>query len=200
MRDAARTRTALLDAAREVFLRDGYAAAATEEIVSVAGVTRGALYHHFDDKRDLFRGVVERIQKEAEETLVPAEPVDDAWEGFTQAVLASLDAVYEPATRRLLLIEAPAVLGWAEVREAHRHSSLKAIERMLVTLDPETYEKPSIRTSVLAHLLVAAVEESMLYLAHSDDPVRDRPAVQGELLRLLESVRTPVNARETTTR
>ncbi|WP_242411681.1 TetR/AcrR family transcriptional regulator [Rhodococcus pyridinivorans] len=79
LRDAARTRTALLDAAREVFLRDGYAAAATEEIVSVAGVTRGALYHHFADKRDLFRGVIERLQSEAESSLVPAEPVEDAW-------------------------------------------------------------------------------------------------------------------------
>jgi len=189
-----------LDAAREVFLRDGYAAAATEEIVSVAGVTRGALYHHFADKRDLFRGVIERIQTEAEGSLVPEEPVEDAWEGFTQAVLASLDVVYDLATRRLLLIEAPAVLGWTEVREAHRHSSLKAIERTLVNLDPGTYEESSTRTSVLAHLLIAAIEEAMLCLAHSDDPVRDRPAVQGELLRLLESVRGPVSVEETPAR
>lgn len=196
VRDAARTRTALLDAALEVFLRDGYAAAATEEIVAVAGVTRGALYHHFANKRDLFRGVVERIQKEAEETLVPAEPVDDPWDGFNQAVLASLDAVYDHATRRLLLIEAPAVLGWAEVRETHRTSTMKALESMLVTLDPKTHEKSSTRTSVLAHLLVAAVEEAMLYLAHSDDPVRDRPTVQAELLRLLESARRPAIAAE----
>nr|WP_016933408.1 TetR/AcrR family transcriptional regulator [Rhodococcus sp. R1101] len=200
MRDAARTRTALLDAALEVFLRDGYAAAATEEIVSVAGVTRGALYHHFADKRDLFRGVIERIQKEAEGSLAPVEPIEDAWEGFTSAVLASLDAVYDQATRRLLLIEAPAVLGWTEVRETHRHSSLKSIERTLVTVDPDVYEMSSTRTSVLAHLLIAAVEEAMLCLAHSDDPVRDRPAVEGELLRLLEAARGPAHAEESTPR
>ncbi|MFX1756560.1 helix-turn-helix domain containing protein [Rhodococcus sp. As11] len=200
MRDAARTRTALLDAALEVFLRDGYAAAATEEIVSVAGVTRGALYHHFADKRDLFRGVIERIQKETEGSLAPAEPIEDAWEGFTSAVLASLDAVYDQATRRLLLIEAPAVLGWTEVRETHRHSSLKSIERTLVTVDPDVYEMSSTRTSVLAHLLIAAVEEAMLCLAHSDDPVRDRPAVEGELLRLLEAARGPAHAEESTPR
>lgn len=200
VRDAARTRTALLDAALEVFLRDGYAAAATEEIVSVAGVTRGALYHHFADKRDLFRGVIERIQKEAEGSLAPAEPIEDAWEGFTSAVLASLDAVYDQATRRLLLIEAPAVLGWTEVRETHRHSSLKSIERTLVTVDPDVYEMSSTRTSVLAHLLIAAVEEAMLCLAHSDDPVRDRPAVEGELLRVLEAARGPAHAEESTPR
>ncbi|WP_408015927.1 TetR/AcrR family transcriptional regulator [Rhodococcus chondri] len=190
MRDAERTREALLDAALEVFLRDGYATAATEEIVAVAGVTRGALYHHFANKRDLFRGVIMRIQKEAEESLVPEEPVDDPWEGFTAAVLASLDAVYDQATRRLLLIEAPAVLGWAEVRETHRNSSLRSLERMLVAVDPEETES-SIRTSVLAHLLVAAVEEAMLYLAHSDDPARDRPQVQAQLLKILAVVRKP---------
>lgn len=197
VRDATRTRSALLDAAQEVFLRDGYAAAATEEIVAVAGVTRGALYHHFANKRDLFRGVVERIQKEAAETLVPTEPYGDPWEGFTAAVLASLDVVSDPATRRLLLIEAPAVLGWAEVREAHRHSTLRAIEGMLATLDPDTHRSLSTRTSVLAHLLVAAVEEAMLYLAHSDDPVGDRPTVQSELMRLLDAARRPAVVAET---
>ncbi|SQI31731.1 TetR family transcriptional regulator [Rhodococcus coprophilus] len=191
VRNATRTRTALLDAALEVFLRDGYAAAATEDIVAVAGVTRGALYHHFANKRDLFRGVVERVQREAEQTLHPGE-VDDRWEGFTKAVLASLDVVNDQPTRRLLLIEAPAVLGWTEVREAHRHSTLRIVEEMLATLAPETHRSSSTRTSVLAHLLVAAVEEAMLYLAHSDDPVGDRPAVQAELLRLLSTAREPV--------
>lgn len=189
IRDAARTRTALLDAALEVFLRDGYAEAATEEIVAVAGVTRGALYHHFANKRELFRGVIERIQKETEESLVPKEPYDDRWEAFTVAVLTSLDAVYDQATRRLLLIEAPAVLGWAEVRETHRGSTLRSIERMLESFEPET--APSIRESVLAHLIIAAVEEAMLYLAHSDDPQRDRSIVEAELLKVLGAARRP---------
>jgi AcrR family transcriptional regulator len=184
IRDAARTRTALLDAALAVFLRDGYANAGTEEIVAMAGVTRGALYHHFANKRELFRGVIERMQKEAEETLVPAEPIDDLWEAFTVAVLASLDAVYDPATRRLLLIEAPAVLGWAEMREA-KGSSLRRIERMLESFETGR-TAPPIRVSMFAHLLVAAVEEAMLYLAHSDDPQRDRGVVQTELLKVIE--------------
>jgi len=191
IRDAARTRTALLEAALEVFVRDGYAEAATEEIVAVAGVTRGALYHHFANKRELFRGVIEHLQKEAESTLVPDEPIDDPWAAFTAAVLASLDVVNDQATRRLVLIEAPAVLGWAEVRESHRDSTLRSIERMLATQD-RSYTESSVRSSVLAHLLVAAVEEAMLYLAHSDDPQRDRPVVQSELLRMLDTARAHV--------
>lgn len=190
IRDAVRTRTALLDAALEVFLRDGYAAAATEEIVAVAGVTRGALYHHFANKRELFRGVIERLQREAESTLVPDEPIDDPWEAFTAAVLASLDVVDDPATRRLVLIEAPAVLGWAEVREAHRDSTLRNVRRVLTALRPEEPDA-ALGASVMAHLLVAATEEAMLYLAHSDDPQRDRGVVQAELLRVLDAGRRP---------
>jgi AcrR family transcriptional regulator len=187
IRDAARTRTALLDAALGVFGRDGYADAATEEIAAVAGVTRGALYHHFANKRELFRGVIERIQKEAEDALVPIEPFDDPWEAFIGAVPASLDAMYDPVMRRLLLIEAPAVLGWTEVREA-RNSSLRSIERMLESFETDR-SAPSIRAAVRAHLLVAAVEEAMRYLAHSDDPHRDRGVVQTELLEVVQRIR-----------
>lgn len=191
IRDAARTRAALLDAAQEIFLRDGYAAAATEEIVVHAGVTRGALYHHFANKRELFRGVIERIQLEAEATL--GTPAIDAtpWEVFVHAVFASLDTVYDQATRRLLLIEAPAVLGWAEVREVHRKSTIARVERSLVAIARADGVAPP-ASQALAHLLLAAIEEAMLYLAHSDDPVRDRPDVEAQLIRLLGVVRPPV--------
>ncbi|MCK8673310.1 TetR/AcrR family transcriptional regulator [Rhodococcus sp. NPDC003382] len=193
VRDAVRTRAALLDAAQEIFLRDGYAAAATEEIVVQAGVTRGALYHHFANKRELFRGVIERIQLEAEETLGKQDPETSEWESFSRAILATLDTVYAPATRRLLLIEAPAVLGWTEVRETHRHTSIRRIEHSLRAIARENGDlsEPS---PVMAHLLLAAIEEAMLYLAHSDDPVRDRPEVEAQLMRLLDVVR-PVPVR-----
>lgn len=194
IRDAVRTRAALLDAATEVFLRDGYAAAATEEIVAVAGVTRGAFYHHFANKRDLFRGVVERMQVETEETLAAIEG-SDPWESFTAAVLASLDVVYDPAIRRLLLIEAPAVLGWAEVREGHRKNTIMITERALRAIARRSGE-PAPQSSALAHMIVAAVEEAMLYLAHSDDPIRERPEVQAQLLQLLEGVRRPAPVQE----
>lgn len=177
-----------------MFLRDGYAAAATEEIVAVAGVTRGALYHHFANKRDLFRGVVERMQVETEETLAAIEG-SDPWESFTAAVLASLDVVYDPAIRRLLLIEAPAVLGWAEVREGHRKNTIMITERALRAIARRSGE-PAPQSSALAHMIVAAVEEAMLYLAHSDDPIRERPEVQAQLLQLLEGVRRPAPVQE----
>lgn len=195
VRDAVRTRAALLDAAQEIFLRDGYAAAATEEIVVQAGVTRGALYHHFANKRELFRGVIERIQLAAEETLGTYNPEITQWEGLTRAVLATLDSVYDQATRRLLLIEAPAVLGWTEVRETHRRSTISRIERSLRAIARENGESTQ-ASPVMAHLLLAAIEEAMLYLAHSDDPVRDRPEVEAQLMRLLDVLRRPAAVRD----
>lgn len=195
IRDAARTRAALLDAAQEIFLRDGYAAAATEEIVVQAGVTRGALYHHFANKRELFRGVIERIQIMAESTLGVQESAASQWEGLTRAVLASLDTVYDTATRRLLLIEAPAVLGWTEVRETHRNTTIRRIEGALAAIARENGE-PQRPSPVLAHLLLAAIEEAMLYLAHSDEPVRDRPDVEAQLMRLLDVARRPAPVRD----
>lgn len=187
-RDSARTQRALLDAAREVFLRDGYAAAATEDIVALAGVTRGALYHHFADKRDLFRAVVEAIQQQAEDDLRPSGTIDDHWEAFTDAALGTLDAVDDPAIGKLLLIEAPAVLGWSQVRATHRHSAVTLTERAIRAAATEHGTEAG-KTRALAHLLIAAIEEAMLYLAHSDDPTRDRPEVEEQLRKLLTAMR-----------
>ncbi len=191
IRDAARTRAALLDAAQEIFLRDGYAAAATEEIVVQAGVTRGALYHHFANKRELFRGVIERIQLEAEATLGATSPrrpsgrlEPDGDGGVGLGV--------RPGDRTAAAHRAPAVLGWTEVRETHRNSTIGRIERTLTAIARENGESQQ-ASPVLAHLLLAAIEEAMLYLAHSDDAVRDRPEVEAQLMRILDVVRRPAS-------
>jgi AcrR family transcriptional regulator len=190
VRNAARTQAALLDAALQVFLRDGYGGATTEEIVDRAGVTRGALYHHFANKRELFRGVIERTQREIAEALMPTGPADDSWEAFVRVVLTALDSVHDPATRRLLLIEAPAVLGWADIRKA-QEPLLLSIAAMLEPFETGHHREPSIRASLLARLLLAAVEEAMLYLAHTDNPKRDRRIVQAEVRRILENAGLP---------
>ncbi|ODT17568.1 MAG: TetR family transcriptional regulator [Kaistia sp. SCN 65-12] len=125
-----RTRAALLEAARALFVEKGYAETATPEIVTAAGITRGALYHHFRDKRDLFRAVAEgearRVAAEIEAAASPAteRPLDALLAGSR----AYLDAMAVPGRTRLLLIEAPAVLGLAETRaldEAHAARTLR---------------------------------------------------------------------------
>lgn len=125
-----KTRAALIAAARALFVDKGYAETATPEIVTAAGITRGALYHHFRDKRDLFRAVAE-----AEASAVAAgieAAAEPAAERPLDALLAGsrayLDAMAAPGRTRLLLIEAPAVLGLAETRaldEAHAARTLR---------------------------------------------------------------------------
>lgn len=125
-----KTRAALLEAARALFVDKGYAETSTPEIVTAAGITRGALYHHFRDKRDLFRAVAEgeamAVAADIEAAAAPAAelPLDALLVGSR----AYLDAMAAPGRTRLLLVEAPAVLGLAETRaldEAHAARALR---------------------------------------------------------------------------
>ena len=113
----AATRAALLKAARTIFAEQGYAAAATEEIVRRAKVTRGALYHHFEDKRSLFDAVASEVAREIAEKIDAMTPMDDPLKALIVGTGAFLDACLDPAVRRIYLIDAPAVLGWHRWRE-----------------------------------------------------------------------------------
>src|SRR4051794_24469189 len=122
------TQNALVSTARRLFAERGYAAVGTEEIVRAAGVTRGALYHHFDGKAGLFQAVFEQIESElaarfAEEAL--SRP--DAWEAMVAALELFLDVCREPEVRQIALIDAPAVLGWTAWREVESRYSLGLI-------------------------------------------------------------------------
>src|ERR1051325_11117418 len=115
---AAATRAKLLRVARELFAARGYADVGTEEIVRAAHVTRGALYHHFTDKRDLFRAVHAQLAEELLGQIVAQTAGSaDAWEALTRGMRAFLDLCEDPAVIRISHLAAPAVLGWAEWRE-----------------------------------------------------------------------------------
>src|SRR4051795_11596117 len=102
------TRGALIAAARKLFGERGFAAVGTEEVVAAAGVTRGALYHHFRDKRDLFRAVYEASETEMmRRTVAALANVEDPWEELVAGIPACLDACADPALRRISLVDAP---------------------------------------------------------------------------------------------
>src|SRR5947199_1132948 len=113
------TTAALISAARELFAQRGYAGVATEEIVQRAGVTRGALYHHFrGGKEDLFRAVLIQISAETVQRIAAvATATKDPWEALVLGCEAFLDACASPDVQRIVLINAPSVLGW-DVRRA----------------------------------------------------------------------------------
>ncbi len=115
---ASATRAALLAAARDLFATVGYAATGTETILAAAGVTRGALYHHFADKRALFAAVCETLHVEAQAVIeTDADAAPSAFDGLIAGCLGFLDFMVRPEVRRILILDAPSVLGWAAWNE-----------------------------------------------------------------------------------
>src|SRR2546427_7151236 len=112
------TISGLIAVARARFGTDGYAGTSIEDIVSAAGVTRGAFYHHFESKIDVFRAVVESEQRTMTRFIIKgSESYQRAWERFRAGCRLFLDVCLNPSVRRILLLDGPAVLGWEAVRE-----------------------------------------------------------------------------------
>ena len=182
------TRARLVEVARELFAERGYAGVGTEEIVRRARVTRGALYHHFRDKRDLFRAVHESVERELVETIgAEIAGIADARQLLASGVRSFLDACTDPALRQIALTDAPAVLGWQEWREIDARYGMGLVlmglnlameQGVIARQDPDP----------LAHLLLAALGEAALLMANADDPEEARRRVERPLLALLEGL------------
>ncbi|MGB0872402.1 MAG: TetR/AcrR family transcriptional regulator [Solirubrobacterales bacterium] len=169
------TRGKLIAAGRELFGQRGYNSVSTEQIVQRAQVTRGALYHHFGDKRDLFREVAESVEADAtkraaEAALAAAKNGDqpEAWQAALNGSRAFLDICLEPEFQRIMIVDAPSVLGQAELTEiADRHGGA-LIEGMLTALIEAKLIKP-LAVRPLARVLTGALINGGLTIAESDD-------------------------------
>jgi len=188
----AATRRALLGAARELFAEGGYHSTAAGEIVKRAGLTRGAMYHHFEDKRDLFRAVVEEVEVEVDEIVLAEasralDETSSQWEAFRGGHRAYLDVCLRPEVRRILLLDGPAVLGWEDWHDIDAAHAVRQIQAGLDSM-MESGMMESGPTGPLAHLLHGAVLEAALYVAVSEDPASARDEVWDGLERLLEGL------------
>jgi AcrR family transcriptional regulator len=166
------TRATLIAVARRLFVAHGYFATGTEEIVKEAGVTRGALYHHFADKKGLFLAVFRAVE---DDLLANAGRMDapDSFARLRGGLLGFLDASLTPEVQRVLLIDGPAVLGWQEWRELEASYGLGSIRALLAAaIDEGTLRVQPI--DALAHILLASVDEAALYIANAVDPVAAR--------------------------
>ncbi|HYN51772.1 MAG TPA: TetR/AcrR family transcriptional regulator [Thermoleophilaceae bacterium] len=183
------TRAALVGAARELFAERGYAAVGTEEIVGRAGVTRGALYHHFADKRDLFRAVYEQVEAELVASIGERmSGIEDPWELFVTGLRAFLDACTDRALIRIALLDAPVVLGWAEWREIDARYGLGLVTFALENgMERGLFVRQEVRP--LAHLLIGAMTEAALVIANAPDHAAARREVEPPLLALLAGLR-----------
>jgi AcrR family transcriptional regulator len=174
---SATTRSALLAAARELFAEYGFAATGREQIAELAGVTRGALYHHFGSKERLFRAVVEQLEEElGEQVMVAAARSPDAAEQLRLGCMAFLDACLDPAVRRVVLIEAPVVLGWDQWREIDAQHGLSLVTHALEAV-VASGQMTHVAIEPLAHLLLGALNEAAMLVAHAPKPKAARVEV-----------------------
>lgn len=186
----AATRRALVGAATGLFAERGYVDTAREAICKEAGVTRGALDHHFDGKKGLFRAVVEDVegrlnQRIAEAAMAKADPL----EGLRAGCHAYLDAATDPEVRRIILLDARSVLGWDAWQEIHAEYGLKlTVEGIKAAMAAGRVRERN--PEPLAHVLLAALNEAVLYVATADDTETARAEAQETADRVLDAVLT----------
>jgi len=183
------TRAKLVRAGRRLFGKRGYADVGTEEIVRAAGVTRGALYHQFADKRELFAAVFEDTEAELiAEAAQRVAATDDPLEALRGGFQGWLEACSRPAVQRIVLVDAPAVLGWEEWRAiGERHGLGVTMAALQAGVDAGAIAPQPVRP--LAHVVVGALDEAALYVARADDPETAQAEMALILDRLIDSLR-----------
>jgi AcrR family transcriptional regulator len=184
------TRTRLLQAARELFARRGYAAVGTEEIVHAASLTRGALYHHFGGKQELFEAVHEELERGLVEQLAQsaAATSEDPLEVLQAGTAAFLRACEDPAVQQIALLDAPSVLGWERWREI----GMKYVFGLVQAALQDAVDRGEIApqpVEPLAHMLLGASHEGAMLVARAHDGGETRRQVAGAIGRFLNSLR-----------
>jgi AcrR family transcriptional regulator len=185
----AQTRRTLIQVARSQFGQYGYAQTAAEDLVRIAGVTRGALYHHFDSKEGLFRAVLEDVQQDVARRIDAAvADLDDPWAQLLAGCRAFLAASLDAEVQRIMLIDGPATLGWEAWREIDAEQSMsllgESIHQLVAT---GVISVPSVEATV--HLLSGAMNEAALWIAQVEQPRQALAEAIASLEHLLAGLR-----------
>ncbi len=156
----------LIDVARTHFTNYGYADAALESIVHEANLTRGAVYHHFRSKKELFRIVLEDVQREvAERVEQEASASEDLWQQLYLGCRAFVMAAVEERNRRIMLIDGPAILGWEVWREIDKNHSMRLLREQLGIMQDRGYFR-MVPLDVMTHFISGGLNETALWLAN----------------------------------
>lgn len=163
------TREALIGAARQLFGAHGFDGTSIDAVLAEAGVARGALYHHFATKTELFDAVLER-ETEALAVAVgkAARPTREPLAGLRAGCEAFLRLALDPAVQRITMLDAPAVVGWVRWRELDRRYLLGGVQTAIGHLADDGRIKPD-EVEYLSHMILAAVGEAAMFVATSDD-------------------------------
>jgi AcrR family transcriptional regulator len=167
----------LLDAARVLFARQGFADTSVDEIVAAAAVTKGALYHHFKNKEGVFAAVYEQVQREVSDLVVAEFLRPDPWEALKLGCELWIDAHLDPGVQRIALRDARAVLGWEAVRDVEARFGavpLRGVLRRAIRVG--IIEPVPLRP--LALMIMGALNEACFYVAEADDYEEARGTVR----------------------
>jgi AcrR family transcriptional regulator len=184
------TRRALLDSAAGAFVDRGFSGASLDEIAASARVTKGALYHHFGSKRDLFQAVFEEVEAELIEEIRQASRKEaDPWQTFLAGIRAFLGACLQLRYRRIALEEGPAALGWDLWREIDERYALALVRAPLARLMRlgVLRQQP---VDLLARVILAALTEAGMAVAAAEDRDTARSEAEGLVVELLSGFRT----------
>ncbi len=182
------TRAQLIAIATRMFADRGYEESSIEAVLREAGVSRGSLYHHFASKEALFEAVAEEVETSVgEQTMAAAYGITEPVAALRAGFLAWIRLAGDPVVRRILLIDAPSVLGWKRWRAMEEDHALGLIRLVLQAIAEQGRLRPEL-VGTLAHVLLASVNEVALLVARSED--RDAAMKAGadavdELLRRL---------------
>jgi AcrR family transcriptional regulator len=182
------TRRALIAAARELFGEQGYAATSVDEIAREAGVTKGALYHHFRDKDDLFRAVVEDVKRDVTDVVgaafLSATADNETMHSLELGFRAFIEAHLDPAVQRISIIDARSVLDASTRRSLDARYEVAVVRgafRRAMRLGA-IEQQPLVP---LAHIMAGALAEACAYIAEADDPDAARTEANAVIVRLL---------------
>ena len=183
------TRGQLIEVATGLFAEHGYEGTSIEAVLTAAGVSRGALYHHFAGKEALFTAVVEALSERilAQQTEIISgctDPVD----ALRTGALGWIDMAGDPVIQRIMLVDAPSVLGWERWRAMDEGRTVSAVRDMLQAVS-DTGRLPAELVGPFAHMILAALDEAALVVARAPDSrvavAEERQAVEEFLARLL---------------
>ena len=177
----------LLAAARELFAADGYAATSLDAIAEAAGVTKGAVYHHFESKRAIFRAVYAAEQKRlARLAAAAAERKRDPLDAFYEGCRAFLEVSLDPGVQRITLLDAPGALGWETMREIESDSLRMTQNGIEIAM--KSGRLPKGPSGPLAHMLFGALCEAAMKIARAENPKAETRVTLRQLRALLDGL------------